>query len=207
MIEPLEVPVLRGRLVRLELLDHRHVDELVEAATEDRTSYGYTTVPVGAELMHDYVADAIAGYVRGEVVPFAQVSEVAGRVLGATRYLNIRRLETGELPYAVEIGATWLGPSAQGTGVNAEAKLLLLKHAFDVWGVGRVDLKTDARNERSRTAIAALGATFEGVLRSWQPSHAAGELGSLRDSAIYSIVTVEWPGVRERLEERVARHL
>ena len=88
---------------------------------------------------------------------------------------------------------------AQRRGFNREAKLLLLTHAFEQWRVGRVDLKTDARNARSRAAIGGIGARLEGVLRSWQPSLVAGEEGRLRDSAIYSIVADEWPGVRHRL--------
>ena len=115
----------------------------------------------------------------------------------------MRSRSTADPPYAVEIGGTWLAASAQRTGINIEAKLLLLTHAFDTWSVGRVDFKTDARNERSRGAIAALGATFEGILRNWQPSHAPGEEGRLRDSAMYSITAVEWPAVRSHLNERL----
>ena len=92
----------------------------------------------------------------------------------------------------------------QGTGINAEAKLLLFRHAFEEWGVARVDLKTDARNARSRAAIESTGARFEGVLRNWSRSWAPGEDGLLRDSAIFSITSQEWPGCRKRLEERVA---
>ena len=86
---------------------------------------------------------------------------------------------------------------------RVEAKLLLLDHAFDVWEVGRVDFKTDARNARSRTAIEALGATFEGVLRNWQPSHAEGEDGLLRDTAMFAIVVADWPEVRSGLVARL----
>ena len=89
---------------------------------------------------------------------------------------------------AIEIGWTWLGASAQGTGINAEAKFLLFSYAFETLGVARVDLKTDARNHRSRRAIGGLGARFEGVLRCWSPSRAPGEEGMLRDSAIFSVI-------------------
>jgi RimJ/RimL family protein N-acetyltransferase len=108
-------------------------------------------------------------------------------------------------PYAVEIGGTWLAASAQRTGINTEAKLLLLDYAFSVLGVGRVDLKTDARNDRSRNAMARIGGTFEGVLRNWQPSLVPGEEGRLRDSALYSILDTEWPDVHERLLELSVR--
>jgi RimJ/RimL family protein N-acetyltransferase len=117
-------------------------------------------------------------------------------VAGCTRFLELR-------PHAVEIGGTWLSASAQRTGINIEAKLLLLTYAFEERGVGRVELKTDARNDRSRAAIAAIGASFEGVLRNYQPSHATGEDGKLRDTAMYSIVDTEWPGVRARLRDRL----
>src|SRR3989442_136733 len=106
---------------------------------------------------------------------------------------------------AIEIGFTWLAASAQGAGINPEAKLLLFRHAFEQWGVVRVDLKTDARNMRSRAAIEALGARFEGVLRNWSQSWAAGEEGQLRDSAMFSVIASEWPECRRRLEERLSR--
>jgi RimJ/RimL family protein N-acetyltransferase len=113
--------------------------------------------------------------------------------------MTLRRRSEGELPYAVEIGGTWLAATAQRTGINSEAKFLLLRHAFETWGVARVDLKTDARNERSRAAILRLGATFEGVLRSWQPSLVQGEQDRYRNSAMFSITREEWPQVREHL--------
>lgn len=105
---------------------------------------------------------------------------------------------------AIEVGFTWLARSAQGTGLNPEAKLLLFRHAFETWGVARVDLKTDARNSRSRAAIEAVGARFEGVLRNSSRSWVPGEDGRLRDTAIFSIIDTEWPDCRSRLEERVA---
>jgi N-acetyltransferase len=107
-------------------------------------------------------------------------------------------------PCWVEIGFTWLAASAQGTGINPEAKLLLFTYAFETLGVSRVDLKTDARNERSRRAIATAGAHFEGVLRSWSASWAPGEEGKLRDSAMFSVIATEWPAVKSSLAARVA---
>jgi RimJ/RimL family protein N-acetyltransferase len=120
-----------------------------------------------------------------------------------TNYLTLRFEPRADLPYAVEVGGTWLAHSAQRTGINVEAKLLLFTHAFETWGVGRVDLKTDARNARSRNAIEGVGATFEGILHSWQPSHAKGERGQLRDSAMHSIVAADWPDVCARLQARL----
>jgi len=107
-------------------------------------------------------------------------------------------------PLLGEVGWTWLGASAQGTGINAEAKFLLFSYAFETLGVARVDLKTDARNDRSRRAIGGLGARFEGVLRCWSPSRAPGEEGMLRDSAMFSVVAAEWPAVKSTLAIRVA---
>ncbi len=101
---------------------------------------------------------------------------------------------------------TWLAGSAQRTGINVEAKSLLVEHAFESTGAVRVDLKTDAPNERSRHAIEGLGATFEGVLRSWSQSHAPGEEGRLRDSAMFSVIASDWPTVKTRLHERLDRH-
>ena len=195
----LETPVLAGSRVRLEPLGEEHVDALVLAAAEDRSSYGWTTVPDGRADTTAYVAELLAGRDTGEVVPFVQRDAATGRVLGCTRFAQVRRLPGADLPYTAEVGGTWLAASAQRTGHNREAKLLLLAHAFERWQVARVELRTDARNDRSRTAIAALGAAFEGVLRSAQPSSAAGERGLLRDTAVFSVLAAEWPVVRDRL--------
>lgn len=197
-------PTLHGRLVRLEPLTADHVPGLTAAAAEDRATFTWTAVPDGPEAATSYVATLLAAAEAGSAVPFAQVAVADGRVLGATRFFTFRHRDGAALPYAVEIGGTWLAPSAQRSGINLEAKRLLLQHAFEVWGVERVELRTDARNERSRTAIAGLGATFEGVLRSWQPSHVVGEEERLRDSAMYSIVAREWPEVAAGLDARLA---
>lgn len=129
----------------------------------------------------------------------------SGRAVGVTAYWHPRPWPTGEGLYAIEVGFTWLAASAQGSGLNTEAKYLLFRHAFENWGVARLDLKTDTRNTRSRAAIEGAGARFEGVLRNWSPSWAPGEEGLLRDSAIYSVTAAQWPDCRERLEERIAR--
>lgn len=194
---------LAGRHVRLEPLALDHLDGLAAAAGEDGATYGYTTVPRTRVAMQGHIEALLAERDAGQVVPFAQVRADDGRPVGMTRYMTIRRVADATAPFAVEIGGTWLAASAQRSGVNREAKLLLLGLAFDRWGVVRVDFKTDARNERSRTAIERLGATFEGVLRNWQPSHVPGEEGRMRDSAIFSITAPEWPRVRERLASRL----
>ena len=203
MAVQLEIGALVGALVRLEPLVEGHVDALASAASEDRSSYGYTAVPEGRPAMLEHVRGLLAMKAAGQTLPFAQVRIADGQPVGVTRFLSFRHRGSDPIPYAVEIGGTWLGESAQRRGINTEAKLLLLSHAFEVWKVGRVDLKTDARNQRSRAAIAGIGATLEGVLRSWQPSHATGEDTCLRDSAMYSILASEWSHVRKGLEVRL----
>lgn len=196
---------LTGRVVRLEPLTEDHIDGLTFAASEDRSTYAYTAVPDGPEETASFVRALLSARAIGETIPFAQVRVSDGEPVGVARYLTLRGHRPGDVPYAVEIGGTWLAASAQGTAINPEAKLLLLTHAFEVWNVGRVDLKTDARNARSRAGIESIGATFEGVLRRWQPSLHAGEEGGLRDTAMFSIIASEWPRVRDALIERVAR--
>jgi RimJ/RimL family protein N-acetyltransferase len=192
--------------VRLEPLGLEHIEPLVNAANEDRASYYFTSVLRTVDESKEFVETMLSMWRAGEVVPFVQIDVARERVVGVTRFMTIRRLDESSSPYAVEIGGTWLAGSTQRTGINTNAKLLLLDYAFTTLGVGRVDLKTDARNERSRAAIARLGATFEGVLRHWQPSLVAGEEGRLRDTAIYSILDVEWPEAREGLCTTVKRY-
>ncbi|MEU9305983.1 GNAT family protein [Streptomyces sp. NPDC048256] len=199
----LEGPVLEGALVRLEPLEQRHTAELAVAAEENRQTYDFTWVPRAHEV-GDYVDAQLARAATGRLAPYAQISLASGRAVGATSYWEPRSWRSDEQLDAVEIGFTWLAASAQGTGVNAEAKLLLFRHAFTQWRVSRVDLKTDARNTRSRAAIASVGARFEGVLRNWSRSWAPGEDDRLRDSAIFSITAEEWPRCERRLVERVA---
>lgn len=197
-------PTLRGRLVRLEPLGPAHEGDLAVAAGEDRGEYGFTGVPQ-PDAIAAYLAAQQADVSRGDRLVFAQIRASDGRAVGSTSFLEPRALAGATGPFAVEIGATWLAASAMGTGINTEAKLLLLGHAFTTFDVQRVDLKTDARNARSRRAILGLGATFEGVLRNWSPSRAPGEDGSLRDSAMYSVTAEEWPTVEAALIRRVAR--
>lgn len=198
----LEGPVLEGRFVRLEPLDHRHAAGLAAAASQSRDSYGYTWVPATIEEAADYVEQQHARVAAGRLAPYAQVDAASGHVVGATAFWDPRHREDGSL-FAIEVGFTWLAAGAQGTGINTEAKYLLFRHAFEVFGVARVDLKTDARNERSRAAIESVGGRFEGVLRNWSRSWAPGEDGLLRDSAIFSITDSEWADCRRLLESRL----
>jgi N-acetyltransferase len=196
----LDVPVLHGSLVRLEPLAMSHAPDLARAAEEDRSSYDFTLVPRAAEVK-TYLAAQLA---RDGLTPFAQVRTRDGMAVGCTTFCAPRTWPDRQDLCAIEVGWTWLAASAQGTGINAEAKLLLFTYAFETLGVARVDLRTDARNERSRRAIERLGARFEGVLRSWSPSRAPGEEGMLRDSAMFSVVAAEWPAVKSALGAHLA---
>jgi N-acetyltransferase len=204
MIPWLRVPALEGCLVRLEPLSASHAKDLAVAAEEDRGSYGFTLVPRANEI-GAYLAAQSERAEQG-LIPFAQIRLADDRAVGCTAYWDPRYWPGGRDLRAIEIGFTWLAASAQGTGINTEAKLLLMNYAFERLRVARVDLKTDARNERSRRAIAALGITFEGVLRNWSMSWAPGEEGLLRDSAMYSVIAPEWGAVKDRLTWRLARH-
>ena len=194
--------VLEGGIVRLEPLTPEHVPGLQLAAEAAATS-PFATVPT-PETVEDYVSRSLARRDTGTYAPFAQVEVATGRVVGHTAYLTPRWMPDGRL-FAVEVGSSWLSPTARGTAINPAAKLLLLAQALEDWGVDRVDIKTDARNEVARGAIAALGATFEGVLHAWQPSLAPGEEGRTRDTAMFAITPQQWPGVRTRLAERIER--
>jgi RimJ/RimL family protein N-acetyltransferase len=200
-VTPIDAPVLCGSLVRLEPLRQSHVPDLARAAEEDRSAYAYTEVPRASDTA-EYVAAQMA---KDGMTAFAQIRLRDGAAVGCTSFFNPRAWPDREELFAIEIGWTWLAASAQRTGINAEAKLLLLTHAFETLQVARADLKTDARNQRSRRAIERLGARFEGVLRNWSPSRAPGEEGSLRDSAIFSVTAAEWPAVKSSLAKRVAR--
>ncbi|MFB9525538.1 GNAT family N-acetyltransferase [Nonomuraea roseola] len=193
----LDVPVLHGSFVRLEPLTMDHAPDLARAAEEDRSSYGLTVVPRRDEVKAYLEAQFARG--REGLTPFAQVRVEDGMAVGCTAFWNPRSWPDRQELRAIEIGWTWLAASAQGTGINTEAKLLLFTYAFETLGVARVDLKTDARNQRSRRAIERLGARFEGVLRGWSPSWAPGEEGKVRDSAMFSVIAPEWPEVKARL--------
>lgn len=208
---PLGPATLAGRLVRLEPLGLAHVDGLLAAALETPPEdLALTTVPRAAASMRAYVEEALALAAAGRAVPFATLEAASGRVVGSTRFGNVERWAWPDGRErrppggadAVEIGWTWLSRRAWRTGINTEAKWLMLRHAFGAWRVHRVQLKTDERNVRSRAAIERLGARFEGILRSHLPSAGSG----LRNTAFFSVVEAEWPAVEARLLGLLARH-
>jgi N-acetyltransferase len=196
---PFAGPVLAGRVVRLEPVTAEHVAGLAAAASEDRSTYNWTPVPEGVDQFRALVEQARAEQDAGRRLTFATMT-VAGRVVGSTSFLDPQRWPGGGAHLdSIEIGATWIAASAQRTAVNTEAKLLMLTHAFDELGVHRVVLNTDARNDRSRAAIARLGATFEGVLHSFR----YGVEGTPRDTATFAIPARAWPEVRAGLVARL----
>jgi N-acetyltransferase len=191
------VPVLEGELVRLEPMAPAHEPGLWDASRDERT-WTWLSVhqPRTREELQAYVEDALANAAAGTELPLVTVRRADDRVVGSTRYLALRPEHR-----TVEIGWTWLAPEAWGSGVNVEAKLLMLEHAFESFGCLRVELKTDARNERSRGAMAALPAQFEGVHR----KHMLVRGGERRDSAWFSVLDEEWPAVRANLLRRLGR--
>jgi RimJ/RimL family protein N-acetyltransferase len=198
--------VLEGSQVRLEPLALEHLQALVAAASGPRQTYALTWVPEGEPAMRRYVEEALALRDTGAAVPFVTVQRATGRVLGSTRFFNFEyfRWPDGarappQPPDAVEIGWTWLAADAQRTAVNTEAKLLMLTYAFESWRVLRVNLRTDARNARSRAAIERLGAMLDGILR----AHVPASDGGVRDTATYSLLAAEWPAAKERLSARI----
>ncbi len=204
MTRPLPTVSFEGRWVALQPLARSHVPDLVRAATADRTSYDLTSVPVGVHEMTAYVDELLAAHRAGEVLPFAQIDTRTGTAVGCTRYLELRWPAGRPDPDELEIGGTWLGARAQRSGVNTEAKYLLLRHAFDTLGVWRVAICTDEDNARSRRAIERIGATLEGILRNHR-LRANTTHPRPRNTAVYSIVCEEWPDVRAGLEARMDR--
>ena len=188
---------LEGKLVALEPLAPEHGPGLFAAGADPEV---WRWMPVhataSAAAFEAWLADAIERARRGLDIVLATLERESGRPIGSTRYLNLRPEHRG-----LEIGWTWLERRAWGSGANVEAKLLMLEHAFERHGCMRVELKTDARNERSRRAIEALPARFEGIFR----KHMLVQDGDVRDSAYYAIVDDDWPEVRVNLERRLGR--
>jgi RimJ/RimL family protein N-acetyltransferase len=200
--------VLSGKYIRLEPLDHRHIDDLVTAAAVDPELYRWSPVPQGKSAATSYVNTAIAWRDAGTAVPFAIIRLQDERVIGSTRFWNMERWQWprdharhGSVLDACEIGYTWFSGSAVKTGANTEAKALMLAQAFEGWNVLRVCLHTDSRNLRSRAAIERIGGKLEGILR----SHRMASDFTPRDSVCYSIIAEEWPAVKERLRRLLNR--
>jgi N-acetyltransferase len=201
--------ILLGKDVRLEPLQHRHVEGLVAASAGDPSLYQWSPVPQGMAETTLYVDTALAWRDAGTAVPFATIRIHDGVAIGSTRFFNLERWAWPKghpgygrnFPDACEIGYTWLARSAVRTPANTEAKFLMLEHAFEKWQVLRVCFHTDARNQRSRAALGRIGAQFEGVLR----AHRLAADFTARDSYRYSILSAEWPSVKQRLRQLLDR--
>ena len=192
-VEPV---TLEGRHVRLEPLSMGHHAALSEVGLDERIwTWNSSQVVRTSDDMRAYIEHALDQQAQAQSVPFATIALAAGRAVGSTRFTTIdstnRRLE---------IGYTWIAPPWQRTAINTEAKYLMLRHAFEQLGCIRVELKTDALNQRSRNAILRLGAKEEGIFR----NHMLTYTGRLRHSVYYSIIDTEWPAVKKALEEKLS---
>ena len=182
--------------MRLEPLTQAHAEPLIAAANDGELWNTKVTIIPDRGGMMDYIQAALDGQAAGKELPFAIISKASDKVVGTTRFYEIRPNDR-----AAAIGYTWLAKSAQRTAINTESKLLLLTHAFEHWQCNRVELITDVLNEQSRAAILRLGAKQEGILR----KHLILPSGRIRDSVIFSIIDEEWPEVKGRLVESCSR--
>jgi len=186
--------VLEGRRIRLEPLTLDHHEPLCKIGLDEEIWRWFPKPVHSREDLLDYIRTALQWQADGTALPFATIERNSGRAIGSTRFMNIDRANR-----RVEIGSTWIAPAWQRTAANTEAKYAMLRHAFEQLGCIRVELKTDALNEKSRAAILRIGAKHEGIFR----NHVICASGRIRDSAWYSIIDSEWPQVKATLEERL----
>jgi N-acetyltransferase len=187
---------LEGSVVRLEPVRREHAELFWEIAKNDLEDI-FRWIPYSMKTPEDFrrlIDTAFGEQERGESIVFATVEQNSGRVIGSTRFMNIDRNNR-----RVEIGSTWIAPQWQRTGVNTEAKYLMLRHAFETWKCMRVELKTDALNQKSRSAILRIGAKEEGTLR----RHLLTWTGRVRDTVYFSVLDNEWPEVKGRLKAKL----
>ena len=188
---------LTGEHVRLEPLTLAHLDGLC-AVGLDPTLWEWTAGRVATcEDMRAYVETALREQNENTALPFATIEIKSGTIVGSSRFANADHANR-----RIEIGWTWVAPQWQRSAVNTEAKLLMMRHAFEVLGCIRVEFKTDSRNVKSRTALAGIGAREEGTLR----SHMIVQNGYRRDSVYFSVIEGEWKGVEARLLDRLRAH-
>lgn len=190
-----DLTCLEGSVIVLEPLREEHAEALWQAAQAPEVWDWLARIGGSREYFDGWMAMALEESEAGREGPFATRDKRSGEVVGSTRFMSVRPVDR-----VVEIGWTWLNPSAWRSGANVEAKLLMLEHAFEALGCVRVEFKTDARNERARAALAAIPAHFEGVLR----KHLTMPDVGVRDSAYYSVIDDEWPEVRANLQRRLA---
>jgi len=199
--DPLNIVVpltLEGSVVRLEPLRLEHAELFWDIAKNDLEDI-FRWIPYSMRTRDDFrklIDKALQEQERGESVVFATVERKSGQTIGSTRFMNLDRVNR-----RVEIGSTWIAPAWQRTAVNTEAKYLMLRHAFEEWKCIRVELKTDALNQKSRSAILRIGAKEEGTLR----RHLITWTGRVRDTVYFSILDDEWPAVRAKFEEKLTK--
>ena len=193
---PLAPVILEGEYVRLEPLSLDHLDALARVGLDDDLWQWIPNPIRSRDDLKVYIQAALDGQARGTMLPFATLERSSGTVVGSTRFGNIALAHR-----RVEIGWTWVAKPWQRSAINTEAKLLMLRHAFAELGCHRVELKTDALNQRSRRAILRLGAAEEGTLR----KHMVTASGRVRDTVYFSIIDMEWPDVEARLVEKLRR--
>lgn len=189
--------VLEGQVVRLEPLCIEHLARLIEIGLQDDIFRWFTQPVRTPEEMRTFITTALEEQEAGKSIPFATIERCSALAVGSTRFGNIDRAHR-----LVEIGWTWIAPAWQRGAINTEAKYLMMRHAFDVWGCNRVEFKTDSLNERSRRAIARIGATEEGTLR----NHRITASGRLRHTVYFSVIREEWPEVKAALEAKMEKH-
>ena len=195
MLTP-EPITLSGRLVRLEPLTRAHFAGLCDAGLDPRLwRFGMWNIRNKADLIA-YLEEALVRMERGHAVPFVIIDKGTGTAVGSTRFADFHVAHS-----RLEIGATWIGVPWQRTGINIEAKLLMLEHAFEKLGAVRVQFRADSRNEQSRLALEGIGAVWEGALRQHMLTHD----GVHRDTVYYSILSGEWPAVKTRLTLKLSR--
>lgn len=193
----LEPVILTGRFVRLEPLSLVHVAALAEVGTDESIWRWNPSQVVRSEAdMRHYVDHALQQHASGQSLPFATVHVADNRAIGSTRFANFDHEHR-----RVEIGYTWIAPSWQRSAANTEAKYLMLGYAFEAWGCIRVEFKTDSLNQKSRNALARIGALEEGTLRNHMLTHS----GRIRHSVYFSITDAEWPRVKADLAAKLAR--
>lgn len=184
---------MENTIVRLEEMATEHVDGIWEVANYPEI-WTYLSVTLNSlSRVKAYVNE-----VKADEKAFVIIDQATNKIVGSTRFMDIK-----EGHRTAEIGATWLTPAAWRTSINTNTKLVLLHYAFEVWGLQRVTIKTDAENIRSRTAIERIGGTFEGILR----NHMIRKDGTSRDTAMYSIIATEWPEIKRKLGEQYEKNV
>jgi len=200
-ISPLNIvtPItLEGSVVRLEPVRREH-EEIFWNAAKDSLDTIFQWIPYSMKSLEDFqrlMEKSLGEQGRGKSIVFATMERSSGKVIGSTRFMNIDRVNR-----RVEIGSTWIAPAWHRSAVNTEAKYLMLRHAFEEWKCMRVELKTDALNQRSRNAILRIGAKEEGTLR----KHLITCTGRIRDTVYFSILDTELPEVKPKLEAMLKR--